>query len=137
MPDVAEPAAAITDTHALLFHAAGGARLGPRARRHFEACERREAMIWVPAIVMLEVSVLTRGSLNLRQTVRQFFDDLFTNPAYQPLPISAAQVLDADELRFTRDLFDGLIVAAARDLSLPLLTRDIAIVESGLVSTIW
>jgi len=134
---VAELAAAVTDTHALLYHAAGGARLGPRAARHLAACERREAIVWIPAIVMVEVSVLTRGGLNLRTTVRQFFERVFTNPAFQPLPTTADQALDADELRFTRDPFDASIVAAARDVSLPLLTRDLTITESGLVSTIW
>ena len=71
------------------------------------------------------------------RSVRAFFDDLFSNPAYQPHDLTAAQVFEADELRFTRDPFDGLIVAAARDLSLPLITRDAAIRESGSVRIIW
>jgi PIN domain nuclease of toxin-antitoxin system len=69
--------------------------------------------------------------------VRQFFADLYSNPAYQPYDLGADQVFDADELRFTRDPFDGLIVAAARHLRLPLLTRDAAIRESGVVAVIW
>jgi PIN domain nuclease of toxin-antitoxin system len=40
-------------------------------------------------------------------------------------------------MRFTRDPFDALIVAAARDLRLPLLTRDAAIRESGTVTILW
>jgi hypothetical protein len=43
----------------------------------------------------------------------------------------------ADELRFTRDPFDALIVSAARSLDLPLLTRDGAIRESGTIRVIW
>ena len=43
----------------------------------------------------------------------------------------------ASELRFTKDPFDGLIVAAARDLSLPLITRDVLIRESGAVPVLW
>jgi PIN domain nuclease of toxin-antitoxin system len=54
-----------------------------------------------------------------------------------PLELSPAQVLLADELRFTRDPFDALIVASAKDLSLPLITRDSAIRESGTVPIIW
>ena len=41
------------------------------------------------------------------------------------------------DLRFTRDPFDALIVASARDLSLPLITRDASIREAGAVKTIW
>ena len=123
--------AAVTDTHALIFHAAGGGKLGPKARAHFDACERREAILYVPAAVMWECSLLARAvRINLHRPLRAFFDDLFSNPAYQPLDLTPAQVLLADELRFTRDPFDALIVAAAKDLSLPLITRDAAIRES-------
>lgn len=129
---------AVTDTHALIFHAAGGGRLGPRAKSHFEATERRSALVYVPAAVMWEVSLLARvGRVVLHRSVRQFFADLYSNPAYQPYDLGADQVFDADELRFTRDPFDALIVAAARDLQLPLLTRDAAIRKSGVVSVIW
>ena len=135
---MADPKEAVTDTHPILFHAAGGGRLGPRARGHFAACERREAILYVPVPVIWEVSVLARGvRVNLRRSVREFFADLFSNPAYQPLDLTAAQVFDADDLRFTRDPFDGLIVAAARDLSLPLVTRDSVIAGSGAVRVIW
>jgi len=130
--------AAVADTHALVFHASGSGRLGPKAARHFDACERGEAIVYVPATVMWEVSLLARAvRINLHRPVRAFFDDLFSNSAFQPLETTAEHVLIADELRFTRDPFDALIVAAARDLKLPLLTRDAAIRESGTVSIIW
>ena len=121
-----------------MFHAVRTGRLGPRAQVHFDAAERREALIYVPAAVMWEVSLLARsGRVVLHRSVRQFFADLYSNPAYQPHDLDADQVFDADELRFTRDPFDGLIVAAARDLRLPLVTRDAMIRESGAVAVIW
>ena len=81
----------------------------------FERCERREAILYVPAVVMWECSLLARVSrINLRRTVRAFFDDLFSNPAYQPLDVTPEQIFRADELRFTRDPFDALICAAAQ-----------------------
>jgi PIN domain nuclease of toxin-antitoxin system len=73
----------------------------------------------------------------LHRSVRQFFDDLYSNSAYQPHDLDATQVVDADELRFTRDPFDGLNLAAARSLRLPLLTRDTVARESGVVPVIW
>ena len=130
--------AAVSDTHALIFHAAGGGRLGPKARAHFEACERQQAILYVPAVVMWECSLLARAvRINLHRSLRSFFDDLFSNPAYQPLDLTPAQVLLADELRFTRDPFDALIVAVARDLQLPLITRDGQIRQSGSVKVLW
>jgi PIN domain nuclease of toxin-antitoxin system len=129
---------AVTDTHPLLFHAAGGGRLGPKAAAFFERTERRDATLYVPAAVIWECAILARiARVNLRRSVRGFFDDLFSNPAYQPLDLSPEQIYRADELRFTRDPFDGLIVAAADGLGLPLLTRDAAIRESGTVEVVW
>jgi PIN domain nuclease of toxin-antitoxin system len=130
--------AAVTDTHALIFHAAGGGRLGAKARAHFAAAEQRDGVVYVPAAVIWEVSLLARAvRINLHRPVRAFFDDLFSNPAFQPHGLDAAQVFDADELRFTRDPFDALICAAARDLGLPLVTRDTAIAAAGVVPTLW
>jgi PIN domain nuclease of toxin-antitoxin system len=135
---VADLPAAVTDTHALLFHAAANPALGRRAAAHFKACERQQALVYVPAGVIWEVSLLARASrINLRRPVRAFFDDLFTNPAYHAFDLTAEQVYVADELRFTRDPFDGLIVAAARTLALPLLTRDAGIRASGAVRVVW
>ena len=130
--------AAVTDTHALLYHAGGSRRLGKRAAALFARAEAREALVYVPAAVVWEVTLLARaGRFNLRRPPRGFFEDLFTNPAYQPFDLTPDQVLDADELRINRDPFDALICAAARALSLPLLTRDTDIEESGAVRTIW
>ena len=129
--------AAVTDTHALLYHAAGRG-LGPKAASLFQAAEARRAVIYVPMAVIWEVTLLARAArINLRRTPRVFFVDLFTSVAYQPYDLTREQVFDADELRFNRDPFDGLIVAAARALELPLLTRDTAIAASRAVKIIW
>ncbi len=134
---MADIEAAVTDTHALLYHA-GGRGLGPNAAALFHAAETRRAVIYVPMAVMWEVALLARaGKINLRRTPRAFFVDLFTNVAYQPYDLTREQVFDADELRFNRDPFDALIVSAARALEVPLVTRDTDIVNSGAVKTLW
>jgi PIN domain nuclease of toxin-antitoxin system len=135
---VAEPDAVVTDTHPLLFHAAATGRLGQRATSLFARCERRAAIIYVPTPVVWEVSLLARsGRVRLHRSVRAFFDDLFSNPAYQPLDLTPEHVYVADDLRFTRDPFDALIVATAQIVGLPLVTRDGPIRESGRVAVLW
>ena len=135
---MAEPAAAVTDTHPLLFHAAGGRRLAPRARAFFAAAEAREAIIYVPVVVIWEVTLLARAvRVNLHRPVREFFGDLFSSPAYQVHPLDPGQAFDAGELRALRDPFDALVCAAARDLELPLITRDSTIIDSKLIRAIW
>jgi len=134
---VADVRAAVTDTHALLHHA-GGSGLGPGAAALFQAAEDRRVVIYVPIAVLWEVTLLARaGKVNLRRTAREFFVDLFTNVAYQPYDLTREQICAADELRFNRDPFDALIVAAAQALELPLITRDTDIVGSRALKTIW
>jgi PIN domain nuclease of toxin-antitoxin system len=135
---VADADAAVTDTPALLYHASASPRLGRRAAAQFDRAEARRAIVYVPAAVIWEVALLARGGrFNLRRAPREFFADLFSNPAYQPYDLTPAQILDADELRINRDPFDALICAAARDLEVPLLTRDADIGKSGAVRVIW
>lgn len=135
---MADPAAVVTDTHALLFHAAGGRGLGPKAAAAFARAETRQALVYVPAAVIWECTLLARvARVNLRRPVRAFFDDLFSNPAYQPVEITAEHVFLADELRVNRDPFDNVICATARLLGLPLVTRDGDIRGSGAVQVVW
>ena len=64
---------------------------------------------------MWEVALLARAArINLRQAPRDFFADLFSNPAYQPYDLTAAQIFDADDLRINRDPFDALRSAPPR-----------------------
>ena len=135
---MAEPTSAVTDTHALLFHAAGGSRLGAGARSLFAAAEERNAIVYVPMAVIWEVTLLARAvRVNLHRPVRSFYADLFSNPSYQPHALDASQIFEAGELRSLRDPFDSLICAAARDLDLPLITRDETITGSAQLTTIW
>jgi PIN domain nuclease of toxin-antitoxin system len=135
---VADLPAAVADTHALILHAAGTGQLGNKAARHFDAAERQQALVYIPAAVIWETSLLARvGRINLRRSVRDFFDDLFSNVSYHPVDLTPEQIYVADDLRFTRDPFDGLITAAAASLSLPLITRDATIRGSGVVRVIW
>ena len=131
-------AAAVTDTHALLFHAVQPSRLGRRAAAHFDACERQQALTYVPVAVIWEVAFLDRaGRGRLRRPARAFFADLFSNPSYQPYQIGTEQAFIAAEIGLGRDPFDALITAAAIDLNLPLMTRDEQIVASKRVRTLW
>ena len=135
---MAAPDSVVTDTHPLIFHAAGGGRLGPHATAIFNRCERGEATIYVPAIVMWECCLLVRiNRIDLQRSVQTFFEDLFTNPSFQPLDLTPEQAFAADALRFTRDPFDALIVAAAKTIGVGLITRDAAIRESGSVRVWW
>lgn len=135
---MADSRAAVTDTHPLVFRAAGGAKLGRRAAQHFSACERREAITYVPVVVLWELSLLVRvGKVRLAVTFSSFCDSLFSNPAFQPLELDVEQVRFAQATVPNEDPFDALICAAAACKGLPLLTRDADITDSRIVPVIW
>jgi len=135
---VADPVSVVTDTHPLIFHAAGGRRLGRRAARCFAACERGDALMFVPAVVIWECALLSRrGRVDFRRPIAAFFVDLFSNAAFQPLALDADQIYLADELRFNEDPFDALVCAAARSVELPLISNDGDIDASGIVDIVW
>jgi PIN domain nuclease of toxin-antitoxin system len=130
--------AAVTDTHPLIFHASGGKKLGKRAASHFAACERREALLYVPAVVLWELSLLVRiGRVPLEGTFSAFCDTLFSNPAFQPLELTVDQVRMAHDRTPNNDPFDALICSAAASMALPLVTREASIVDSGMVRVLW
>ena len=135
---MADVDAAVSDTHALLYHASASPRLGKRAAAQFARAEAREAIVYVPVAVIWEITLLARsGRFNLQRTPRAFFDDLFSSPAYQAYDLTTTQIFDAGELRINKDPFDALICAAARSLDIPLMTRDSDIERSGAVRVLW
>ena len=88
--------------------------------------------------VIWEVSLLSqRKHLQLGGQPRDFFDALFSNPAFQPLDLTPEQVYLSDEIRVNADPFDNVICATALSLELPLITADSAIAESGVVEVLW
>jgi PIN domain nuclease of toxin-antitoxin system len=130
--------AVVADTHALIFHAEGGKQLGPRAARLFASAEQRESIVYIPAAVMWEFSILVRlRRIHLQHSVAEFFHALFSNPAYQSHDLTPEQIYLAAERQPNNDPFDALICAAAQHLSLPLVTRDAEITDSGFVRVIW
>lgn len=130
--------AAVIDTHPLVFHAAGGKRLGLRAARHLEACEAKAAITYVPVAVIWELALLVRRSrIAMDVSVRGFFETLFSNPAFQPVDVTPEHVFFTEEIQPNDDPFDALICAVAVELELPLMTRDAEIQDSGIVRTVW
>ena len=78
---VADPHAAVTDTHALLFHASRASALGRRAAAHFDACERQQALTYVPMAVIWEV-----GPARPRQPHQPARRCATSSPTCSPIP---------------------------------------------------
>lgn len=129
----------VTDTHSLIFYASGLKRkLSRKALKAFHQAERGEAFIYIPAVVLWEVSRLERaGVIRFSEPYEAWADRLLAQPCFECVPLDERVVVQARSCNFNRDVFDAAIVATAVLKQLPLITRDQEIIDSGIVETWW
>ena len=53
------------------------------------------------------------------------------------VPLDADIIVESRNYGFNNDIFDAAIVATAKLKDVPLITRDTAIIESGLIEIYW
>jgi PIN domain nuclease of toxin-antitoxin system len=114
---------ALLDTHVLVWWQAGGARLSPAARRAIETADE----VLVSPLSVWEVSTLHRGGrLELDRDSMDWTRDLLRTQGIGEAPLSAAAAAWAGNLpdEFPGDPIDRLLFATARDLRVPLVTKD-------------
>jgi PIN domain nuclease of toxin-antitoxin system len=129
----------VTDTHPLVFFANRNQRLlSRRAWDIFQEAEARQALILIPAPALWEVSFLElHGKIKLDKPYEDWPRELFAHPCYDCIPLDAAIIAEARHCNVNNDIFDAAILATARVKDLPLITRDNAITDSGLVEVVW
>lgn len=115
--------AALLDTHTLLWWQAGGERLSAVARRAIDDAEA----LFVSPVTCWEVATLARlGRVALDRPPSVWVQDLFRDRRIVPAPLGPeaaawAGTLPAD---FPGDSIDRLLYATARDLRVPLVSKD-------------
>jgi PIN domain nuclease of toxin-antitoxin system len=129
----------VTDTHSLVFYfTRHHKRLSRRALRAFEQAERGEALIYVPAVALWEISRLEQdGAIKLNEPYEDWADALLSRPGFECIPLDEKVIAQARRYQFNRDVFDAAIVATAKLKDAPLITRDVVITDSGVVEIWW
>lgn len=129
----------VTDTHPLIYYDGHSRRhLSGRARIVFEQAENGEALILIPAPALWEVSMLEQaGHIKFNHPFAKWLKDLLRQPCFDCVPLDAEIIAEARTYSFNNDIFDAVIVATAKLRDLPLITRDAAITDSGLVEIYW
>ena len=128
----------VTDTNALIYYAANRSHLTKRALAAFESASQSQALIYIPAPALWEVSNLEKaGHISLRMPFQQWLNELLAQPGFDVVPLNAEIIAEARNYGFIDDIFDAAIVATAKVKDVPLITRDMAIVVSGIVEIYW
>lgn len=124
----------LVDTHALLWWQAGSRRLSARASREIA----RADVVLVSPISCWETAVLVaRGRVKLDRDVfawiRDLFDDEHVDLAgLSPQAAAGAGLLPGEGFR--GDPADCLLYSTARELAVPLVTKDSAIREHAMTT---
>lgn len=130
----------VTDTHALYWHLTNDPRLSLAARQVFREADTGLHQILVPGIALIEMAYLVeRGRLDagLVDQVFSLLDTVGGSYAVAPLNQDTARAMRDVPRSAIPDMLDRIIVATARQLGLPLITRDANIYSAGVVSVIW
>ena len=124
----------VTDTQALIKFMMGKKVINNASHEAFQAADRGEGAIIIPAIVLMEVLYLfekNRIPVGLLQT-----EDLMESENYQFEPLSLEILKAGSEITDIPELHDRLIAATARHLGLPIITNDPDICASAFVTTV-
>ena len=129
----------VTDTHPLIWYTSGKhSRLSPRVVRIFEEAFADRALVVIPSPVLWEISLLLEhGKIKIREPFEHWMAALSSQRGLDVRALDVDVIAAAHLLSFNGDPFDRAIVATAKAMDLPLITRDEAIVNSRLVDIAW
>ena len=125
----------VTDTHAFLWYLSDSPELSQKARAIFDSCDRGEATIIIPAIVLLEsIDILDKKKIQLN------FDEIVfkilqaNNFIFSEIDWSL--ILKVNKIKGLKDLHDRIIIATAQLFNSSLISKD-KIIGNFYKDTIW
>ena len=129
----------VTDTHPLIWFTLNKrSALSKKVLAVFESAEKGEGFIYVPAIVLWETALLEQaGKIKLYNGFLRWTEKLFGNPGFGLAPLEPEAIALGAGYKINGDPFDETITAFAAHLDLPLITKDTAITNAGLVKVYW
>lgn len=130
---------AVTDAHALLWYAEKKwKKLGREALRAYQRVSDGDGAIFVPAMVMAELSeAMHDGDWAAPGGFAYWGDRLFSSGRFFPADLTWPIVKRAEELFAIPERGDRLIAATALEYGYPLITRDPEIAAAAGVEIIW
>jgi len=126
----------VTDAHSLIWYFTRDPRLSTKALEIFRKSAAGKEIIIVPTIVLGEILYVSEAG----RTPVPFQDVLSRIEEGDNYEIAALdlQVLKAaSEIQIGLEMHDRFIIATAKVLGLPLITKDKEITAAGIVEVIW
>ena len=129
----------ITDTHSLLWFTLNKhPSLSKKVLAAFESAVKGESYIYIPVIVLWEVAILEQKQrIKLNNGFIAWTAQILKTKSFGIAPLEPEIIAIGTGYNFNNDPFDEMIAAFASYMDLPLITKDNAITESGLVEVFW
>ncbi len=129
----------VTDTHPIIWFTLNKrSALSEKVLAVFESAEAGQAFVYVPAVVFWETALLERaGKIKLYNGFLRWAEKLLGNAGFGIASLEPEIIALGAGYNFNGDPFDETITAYAAHLDLPLITKDTAITNSGLVEIYW
>jgi len=126
----------VVDTHALLWHFLDSPKISKKSKKIFEKCERGGGIIFIPAIVVAEcLSIFDKKKVVF--DFHDLFDKIRESENYIVIPLGYRVLHQMVETGEVVELHDKIIVATAKLLDLPLITKDNHLLGLETITTIW
>jgi len=126
----------VADTHALLWWFTDSPKISPKASEIFEKCERGEAVIFIPSIVIAEsLSIFEKKRITFN--FKNLFKSIHLSENFVLIALDYPILQKMITLKEIPELHDKIIVSTAKYLNLPLITKDATLQKLSSVKTIW
>ena len=126
----------VTDTHPLFWFLTNNKRLSSNARVLFEEAETGESSIIVPSIVLAELMYLFEKQ-NLRDKFKEVLKRIEIALNYEVCSLDTEVIDISSKIISVKEIHDRIIIATAKLLDCPLITKDEEITNSKEVECIW
>jgi PIN domain nuclease of toxin-antitoxin system len=129
----------VTDTHPFLWYTAENfSKLSPSVKKAFDDAVEGRIAIWVPVVVLWELSLLIKaGKIQTSRKIQDYISNNFFAKAIHPLDMTPLDVAISEDLNFTKDPYDTLIVAMALRMDCALITNDSVIHTTQPCQLFW
>jgi len=126
----------VADTHALIWWFTDSSRISPTAAGVFERCEQGNIIIFIPTIVIAEsLSIFDKKRVSF--DFKKLFARINNSDNFMLVSLDYPILRKMIDLTDIPELHDKIIVATAKHLNLPIITKDGILHDLPHVKTVW
>ncbi len=126
----------VTDAHSLLWFFINHPSLPQNVRKIFDKAEKKESHIVIPSIVLMELLHVFEKQ-KAQENFLRIIEAIKSNKNYIIQDLTFEIIIECQKITAVKEIHDRIIVATAKLLNLPLLTKDEEIIHSKYIQTIW